>query len=129
LLPKLEDDVTVPDLGPGAGGHSFLLKLALVLADDGGGKGGGCSLVLVVGFAISVLYFCISLSGLKGSVCGCLEDDDGLKTGVLGLNRDGPLTPPGPPADVTGLGGSAGTCGDSGDEVAEDEADEVWDIV
>ena len=86
-------------------------------------------MVLVVGFAISVLYLCISLSGLKGSVCGCLEDDDGLKTGVLGLKRDGPLTPPGPPADVTGLGGSAGTCGDSGDEVAEDEADEVWDIV
>ena len=100
-----------------------------MLADDGGGKGGGCSLVLVVGFAISVLYLCISLSGLKGSVCPCLEDDDGLKTGVLGLKRDGPLTPPVPPADVIGLGGSAGTCGDSGDEVAEDEADEVWDIV
>ena len=29
MLPKLEDDVTAPDLGPGAGGHSFLLKLAL----------------------------------------------------------------------------------------------------
>ena len=100
-----------------------------MLADDGGGKGGGCSLALVVGFAISVLYLCISLSGLKGSVCGCLEDDDGLKTGALGLKRDGPLTPPVPPADVIGLGGSAGTCGDSGDEVAEDEADEVWDIV
>ena len=29
MLPKLEDDVTAPDLGPGAGGHSFLLQLAL----------------------------------------------------------------------------------------------------